>query len=92
MDTYSGKFSRVQNFAESPLGASEEIFAVLIFAAPARTERRGAIDIVPVAIFTVFIFVEADISAKIAKFCTTRNFPLYGMCTDGWMLDNWTKR
>ena len=42
---YSGKFSRVQNFVELPLRAPEEIFAVLIFAAPVRTGRRGAIDI-----------------------------------------------
>ena len=34
---YSGKFSQVQNFMKPPLRASEEIFAVLIFAAPART-------------------------------------------------------
>ena len=66
---YSGKFSRVQNFAESPLRAPEEIFAVLIFVAPTHTGRQGAIDIVLAAIFT-----EGDLPANIAKFCITRKF------------------
>ena len=60
---YSGKFSWVQNFAELPLRASEEIFTVLIFTAPARTGRRGAIDIALAA-----IFAEADLyHAKIFR-------------------------
>ena len=67
---HSGKFLRVQNFVESPLRAPEEIFVVLIFAAPVRTGRQGA-----TAIFAVFIFAEADLSAKTVKFCTTRKFP-----------------
>ena len=70
---YSGKFSRVQNFVESPLRAPEEIFAVLIFAVPVHTERRGAIDIALVAIF-------ADPSVKNVKFCTTRKFPAIRYC------------
>ena len=61
---YSRKFLQVQNFVELPLRAPEGIFTVLIFAAPART---GSQDIV--------IFVEADLSAKNAKFCNTRKFP-----------------
>ena len=56
---YSGKFSRVQNFAESPLRAPEKNFAVFALE----------------AIFAVFIFAEADLSPKTAKFCTTRKFP-----------------
>ena len=73
---YSGKFSQVQNFAESPLRAPEEIFTVLIFALPACTGKQGAIDIYSAStIFVVFIFVKADLSAKIAKFFTTRKFP-----------------
>ena len=36
---YSGKFSHVRNFVESPLRVAEEIFVVLIFAAPTRTGR-----------------------------------------------------
>ena len=60
---------------ELPLRAPEEIFAVLIFAAPVRTRRRGAIDIVLAAIFAVFIFAEADLLAKTAKFCTMQKFP-----------------
>ena len=64
----------MQNFAESPLTAPEEIFAVLIFAAPVQTGRRGAIDIALAAIFAVVIFAEADLFAKTAKFCTTRKF------------------
>ena len=59
---YSGKFLQVQNFAESPLKAPEEIFAVLIFAVPVCTGRRGAIDIALAEIFAVFIFAEADLS------------------------------
>ena len=45
-----------------------------------RTGRQGAIDIALAAIFTVFIFMEADLSAKIAKFCTTQIFPLHSSC------------
>ena len=36
---YSGKFSHVKNFVESPLRAPEEIFAVLIFVALVSTRR-----------------------------------------------------
>ena len=72
---YSGNFLRVQNFVESPLRLPEEIFAVLIFAAPARTGRRGAIDIALAVILTVFISAEVDLSAKTTKFCTPQKFP-----------------
>ena len=65
---YSGKFSRVQNFAESPMRAPEKIFAP-----PVRTGRRGAIDIALAAIFVVFIFAEANLSAKISCY-TVRVF------------------
>ena len=75
MIPYSRKFSQVQNFVESPLRASEEITAVLIFAVPAHTGRRGAIDIALAAIFVVFIFTKANLFAKITKFCTTQKFP-----------------
>ena len=40
------------------------IFAVLIFTAPTRTGRRAAIDIALAAIFAVFIFTEANLSAN----------------------------
>ena len=73
--SYSGKFLWVQNFVESPLRALEKIFAVLIFVVPVRTGRQGAIDIALAAIFAVFIFAKADLSAKTAKFCTRRKFP-----------------
>ena len=62
---------------ESPLRAPEEIFAVLIFVAPVRTGRRGAIDIALTAISAVYIFTEADLFAKTTKFCTMRKFPRY---------------
>ena len=39
---------------------------------PAHTGRRGTIDI---ALAEIFIFVKADLSAKIGKFCTMRKFP-----------------
>ena len=71
---YSWKFSRVQNVADSPLRAPEENFVVLIFVVSAHRGRQGAIDIALVAIFTVFIFVEGDLSMKTAKFCTTQKF------------------
>ena len=77
MIPYSTKFSWVQNFAESPLRASEEN---VIFVAPAHTGRRGAINTVLAAIFTIFIFAEADLSAKIAKnFAPRENFRLYSV-------------
>ena len=72
---YSGKFLRVQNFVELPRRAFEKIFAGLIFAALTRTGRQDTINIAIAAIFAVFIFTEADLSAKITKFCTTRKFP-----------------
>ena len=64
---------------ESPLRAPEGIFAVLIFAAPARTGRQGAIDIALVAIFAFFIFAEGDYLRKPRNFAPRKNFPLYGI-------------
>ena len=75
---YSEKFAQVQNFMELPMRVPEEICAVLIFTAPTRTERRGAIDTALVAIFAFSIFVEANLFAQTAKFCTTQKFSVIG--------------
>ena len=51
------------------------MFAVLIFTAATHTGRQGARDIALAAIFAVFIFAEAGLSVKTAKFYTTQKFP-----------------
>ena len=63
----------MQNFVELSLRAPEEIFV-----ASACMGRQGAMHIALAAIFAVFIFTEADLSTKTAKFCTTLTFPATG--------------
>ena len=59
--------------------APEEIFAVLIFAAPACTGKRGDIDVTLAAIFAVFVFAEANLCAKNVNFEPRKSSPLYGI-------------
>jgi hypothetical protein len=71
-NTVQREFSLVQIFAELLATALEEIFFGFKFRAfstwrPYLTSN-----------FTVHIFAPPDLSAKNMKFCTTRNFPLYG--------------